>query len=115
MHLFTGLQFMGLVVLWVVKSSSMALAFPFFVVGMVPYRLTFKLFFNRRELEAVSYKNCPGNGSKIAPEIIFEIVHNIGPEIVPESVPAIVSKIVPKIVPETVRKLSSNFFHGIVL
>ena len=106
MHLFTGLQFMGLVVLWVVKSSSMALAFPFFVVGMVPYRLTFKLFFNRRELEAVSYKNCPGNGPKIAPEIIFEIVHNIGPEIVP----AIVSKIVPKIVPETVRKLSSIFF-----
>ena len=59
MHLFTGLQFMGLVVLWVVKSSSMALAFPFFVVGMVPYRLTFKLFFNRRELEAVSDKDCP--------------------------------------------------------
>ena len=54
MHLYTGLQFLGLVVLWVVKSSSMALAFPFFVVGMVPYRLTFKIFFNKRELEAVS-------------------------------------------------------------
>ena len=54
MHLFTGLQFLGLVVLWVVKSSSLALAFPFFVVGMVPYRLTFKLMFNQRELEAVS-------------------------------------------------------------
>ena len=101
MHLFTGLQFMGLVVLWVVKSSSMALAFPFFVVGMVPYRLTFKLFFNRRELEAVSYKNCPGNGSKIAPEIVFEIAHNFAPEIV--------SKIVPKIVSEIFLKLSLNF------
>ena len=54
MHLFTGLQSLGLVILWVVKSSSLALAFPFFVVGMVPYRLTFKLFFNPRELEAVS-------------------------------------------------------------
>ena len=57
MHLYTGLQFLGLVVLWVVKSSSMALAFPFFVVGMVPYRLTFKIFFNKRELEAVSTIN----------------------------------------------------------
>ena len=105
MHLFTGLQFMGLVVLWVVKSSSMALAFPFFVVGMVPYRLTFKLFFNRRELEAVSYKKCLRNGSKIAPEIIIEILHNIAQEIVPE----IVSKIVPKIVSEIFLKLSLNF------
>lgn len=55
MHLFTILQFLGLVVLWVVKSSALALAFPFFVVGMVPYRLTFKLFFTPRELEAVSH------------------------------------------------------------
>ena len=54
MHLYTGLQFLGLVVLWIVKSSTLALAFPFFVVGMVPYRLTFKLFFNQWELEAVS-------------------------------------------------------------
>ena len=37
---------------------KIALAFPFFVVGMVPYRLTFKLFFNRRELEAVSSSHC---------------------------------------------------------
>ena len=56
MHLFTGLQFLCLAVLWIVKSSSLALAFPFFVVGMVPFRLTFKYIFNPRELDAVNYK-----------------------------------------------------------
>ena len=69
MHLYTGLQILGLVILWVVKSSTLALAFPFFVVGMVPYRLTFKLFFNPRELEAVSWQfwnaNLPISGLKL--------------------------------------------------
>ena len=53
MHLFTALQLACLAVLWIVKSSTLALAFPFFVVGMVPFRLTFKYFFNPRELDAV--------------------------------------------------------------
>ena len=56
MHLFTILQTIGLVVLWVVKSTSVALAFPFFVVAMIPYRWTFKFFYTQRELEAV--KKC---------------------------------------------------------
>ena len=55
MHLFTGLQLVCLAVLWIVKSSTLALAFPFFVVGLVPFRLTLKYLFNPRELDAVSF------------------------------------------------------------
>ena len=45
---------LGLAILWAVKSSSYALAFPFFVVAMIPYRLGLKCFFSPRELDAVS-------------------------------------------------------------
>jgi solute carrier family 4 (anion exchanger) protein 1 len=54
MHLFTGVQCIGLAVLWIVKSSVVALAFPFFVVGMVPLRIGLKYIFSPRELEAVN-------------------------------------------------------------
>jgi len=37
-----------------VKSTSAALAFPFFVVGMIPFRLSFRLIFSKQELDAVS-------------------------------------------------------------
>ena len=39
---------------WVVKSTPAALAFPFFVVAMIPYRMLLKFVFNERELAAVS-------------------------------------------------------------
>ncbi len=54
MHLYTTLQLIGLAVLWAVKSSVIALAFPFFVVAMIPYRMALKYIFTERELEAVS-------------------------------------------------------------
>ena len=53
MHLFTVLQTFGLIVLWIVKSSALALAFPFFVLGMIPYRVALKFIFTSMELEAV--------------------------------------------------------------
>eukprot|EP00095_Tigriopus_kingsejongensis_P009937 maker-scaffold1000_size72005-snap-gene-0.9 protein:Tk09937 transcript:maker-scaffold1000_size72005-snap-gene-0.9-mRNA-1 annotation:"anion exchange" len=53
MHLFTILQVLGLVVLWVVKSTQLALFFPFFVVAMIPYRLSLKFLFSTRELDAL--------------------------------------------------------------
>jgi solute carrier family 4 anion exchanger 2 len=53
MNLFTFCQLLGLVVLWIVKSSAAALAFPFFVVAMVPYRMCLKWIFNQRELKAL--------------------------------------------------------------
>jgi hypothetical protein len=56
MHLFTASQALGLSILWIVKSTSAALAFPFFVVGMVPLRLVLRFFFTPKELDAVSVK-----------------------------------------------------------
>jgi hypothetical protein len=52
--LFTLSQMVGLAVLWIVKESPAALAFPFFVVAMIPYRLLVGCFYTPRELEAVS-------------------------------------------------------------
>lgn len=54
MHLFSIMQAMGLGLLWGIKSSPAAIAFPFFVVGMVPYRWTLKFIFTQRELNEVS-------------------------------------------------------------
>ena len=47
-------QILGLGILWAVKSSPAALAFPFFVIAMVPYRMSLKFLFSPMELEAVS-------------------------------------------------------------
>ena len=54
MHAFTIVQLVGLGILWAVKDSPIALAFPFFVVLMVPLRMILKFFFTPEELEAVS-------------------------------------------------------------
>merc|ERR1711881_235583 len=52
MVLFTVLQAIGLAILWTVKSvKAIALAFPFFVVLMIPYRLLLKHIFTKEELE----------------------------------------------------------------
>ena len=53
MVLFTILQAIGLAILWGVSKSPAALAFPFFVVGMIPYRWCFKFIFTPAELDAV--------------------------------------------------------------
>jgi len=52
MILFTILQAIGLAILWTVKSiKAIALAFPFFVVLMIPYRMSLKYIFTKQELE----------------------------------------------------------------
>jgi len=51
MFLYTFIQVIGLAILWAVKSSPAAIAFPFFVVGMVPLRKSLKFLFTSRELE----------------------------------------------------------------
>lgn len=54
MVMFTILQAGGLVLLWVVKSTKeIALAFPFFVILMIPYRFALKYIFTERELNAL--------------------------------------------------------------
>ena len=47
-------QIVGLGVLWAVKSSPAALAFPFFVIAMIPFRMSLRFLFTPMELEAVS-------------------------------------------------------------
>ncbi len=66
MHLYTFLQLAGLVLLWVVKSSVLALAFPFFVVAMIPFRMSLRYIFTPRELEAVSWTLQRGRGLTLA-------------------------------------------------
>lgn len=54
MHIFTLVQVFALAVLWAVKSSQFSLAFPFFLIMMVPLRQRLTTFFNTREMNAVS-------------------------------------------------------------
>lgn len=53
MHVYTMVQIGALAVLWTVKSSEFSLAFPFFLIMMVPLRQRLSMFFNQRELNAV--------------------------------------------------------------
>jgi hypothetical protein len=48
---------LGLAILWAVKSSPVALAFPFFVLAMIPFRLLLGFIFTKVELDAVRFFN----------------------------------------------------------
>jgi hypothetical protein len=52
-HLFTMVQLTCLVVLWVVKSSSLGILFPLFIAILVPVRLLLNRYFSPRELAAL--------------------------------------------------------------
>lgn len=59
MHLFTLIQLLCLAVLWIVKSTQASLAFPFFLILMVPLRGQLRFLFTPEELRAVSkYNGC---------------------------------------------------------
>ncbi|CAG2066897.1 unnamed protein product, partial [Timema podura] len=58
MHLFTFVQIMCLAILWVVKSTRISLAFPFFLVLMIPLRAQLKHIFTPQELRVVSNNHC---------------------------------------------------------
>lgn len=53
MHVFTLVQILALAMLWAVKSSKFSLAFPFFLVLMVPIRKQMERIFTPLELRAV--------------------------------------------------------------
>ncbi|XP_070492636.1 band 3 anion transport protein-like [Chironomus tepperi] len=53
MHSFTVVQVLALTVLWIVKSSKFSLAFPFFLIMMVPLRAILGKFFTSTELRAL--------------------------------------------------------------
>lgn len=54
MHIFTCSQIFCLSVLWIVKSTKASLAFPFFLLLMIPLRAQMKKIFTPVELNAVS-------------------------------------------------------------
>nr|CAD7259334.1 unnamed protein product [Timema shepardi] len=62
MHLFTFVQIMCLAILWVVKSTRISLAFPFFLVLMIPLRAQLKHVFTPQELRVIEFvpthRNC---------------------------------------------------------
>ncbi|PSN37985.1 Anion exchange protein 2 [Blattella germanica] len=53
MHLFTIIQLLCLALLWVVKSTEASLAFPFFLILMVPLRAQLRYVFTPLELRAL--------------------------------------------------------------
>ncbi|XP_022213729.2 anion exchange protein 3 isoform X5 [Drosophila obscura] len=53
LHLFTTIQVLCLVVLWSVKSSRFSLAFPFFLIMMVPIRQRLVALYKPEELQAL--------------------------------------------------------------
>ena len=54
MHLFTVIELGCVAILWVVKISPAALAFPFFLILLVPLRGQLARIFTDSELETVS-------------------------------------------------------------
>lgn len=54
MNVYTAVQVIALAILWTVNESPISLAFPFFLIMMVPLRKVLEFFFSPSELEAVS-------------------------------------------------------------
>lgn len=53
MHFYTLIQITALAILWTVNESPISLAFPFFLIMMVPLRKLLGFYFSPSELEAV--------------------------------------------------------------
>ncbi|XP_039966840.1 band 3 anion transport protein isoform X2 [Bactrocera tryoni] len=53
MHMFTTIQLLCLTLLWAVKSSKISLAFPFFLILMVPIRQRLAMLYTPEQLQAL--------------------------------------------------------------
>ncbi|CAD7003682.1 unnamed protein product [Ceratitis capitata] len=53
MHMFTTIQLLCLTLLWAVKSSKISLAFPFFLIMMVPIRQRLAMLYTPQQLQAL--------------------------------------------------------------
>nr|XP_036219890.1 band 3 anion transport protein isoform X5 [Bactrocera oleae] len=53
MHMFTTIQLLCLTLLWAVKSSKISLAFPFFLIMMVPIRQRLAMLYTPEQLQAL--------------------------------------------------------------
>ncbi|XP_058463434.1 band 3 anion transport protein isoform X6 [Malaya genurostris] len=67
MHIFTTVQVLALAMLWAVKSSSYSLAFPFFLILMVPIRKQLDRLYSPLELRALDGSQ-PNEGAEDEPD-----------------------------------------------
>jgi len=52
-HLFTAIQLVCLVVLWVLKTSKIGITFPLLIAALVPIRIFFSRYFEEKEMDAL--------------------------------------------------------------
>lgn len=55
MHLYTAIQVVAFIILWAVNESPASLAFPFFLILMIPLRKSLEYIYSPSELDAVSF------------------------------------------------------------
>ncbi|XP_012266034.2 band 3 anion transport protein isoform X2 [Athalia rosae] len=72
MHIFTLIQISCLAVLWIVKSTPASLAFPFFLLLMLPLRSQMTRFFTPAELRALDTKEPDNEGTEDEPDFYEE-------------------------------------------
>ncbi|XP_046734499.1 band 3 anion transport protein isoform X1 [Diprion similis] len=72
MHIFTLIQIFCLSVLWVVKSTAISLAFPFFLILMIPLRAQMKRYFTHAELRALDTKEPEMESTQDEPDFYEE-------------------------------------------
>lgn len=72
MHLFTLIQLLCLAVLWVVKSTEASLAFPFFLILMVPLRAQLRFLFTPEELRALDSEEADSESLEDEPDFYTE-------------------------------------------
>ena len=58
-HLFTLIQTIALTVLWIVKTSAMAILFPLFIAFLVPVRMVLNRYFEKTHLALLDAEEEP--------------------------------------------------------
>jgi mannitol/fructose-specific phosphotransferase system IIA component (Ntr-type) len=58
-HTFTLIQFLALVLLWVVKASALGILFPLFIALLVPVRMSMARFFKQEHLALLDAEESP--------------------------------------------------------
>ncbi|XP_052235491.1 anion exchange protein 2-like isoform X2 [Dreissena polymorpha] len=76
MHVFTGIQLVLVGILWAVKSTVVAIAFPLFVFLMVPLRLLLMpKYFTHEELEALDKEEEDSDDEEDADPDFYQLAH----------------------------------------
>ncbi|XP_046565227.1 anion exchange protein 2-like [Haliotis rubra] len=74
MHIFTVIQLVCLVILWVIKSTQGALAFPFVLLLLIPLRLQImSRFFNKQELHELDKEEDESDDDEDEPDFYNQV------------------------------------------